>query len=222
MHASLERYAPLTGVAFLPFVIAMILIPGETPGDTDSTAIVIRYWAGHDTEQIVASIIGAYAALLLVWFAGSVRTTIAKVEEQGRLAALALVGGVIAAVGLLTLLAVQFVAANTVGDVPALTTQTLSVLATALWFGIAAGLGLMLVAAGLAAIRYGWLRRWAAWVTLILGVLTASPAIWPTILIVPFWIAGLGVALFRIESAGLAPPTVAAPPAPPRPAQPAL
>jgi len=221
MHMSLQRYAPLTGVAFLPLVIAMVLVPGETPGDTDSTATVFRYWAGHDTEQIVASIIGAYAALLLVWFAASLRTTIARVEANGRLATLTLAGAIVAATGLLIMLAVQFAAANTVGDVPAVTTQTLSLLGADLWFVLGAGFGLMLVAAGLSAIRYTWLPRWAGWMTLALGVLTASPVIWPAILVVPFWIAGLGVALFRLESASVEAPRAAATPAPPD-AQPAL
>jgi hypothetical protein len=88
-------------------------------------------------------------------------------------------------------------------------------------FVLGAGFGLMLVAAGLAAVRYGWLPRWAAWVTLVLGVLTASPVIWPAMLVVPFWIAGLGIAVFRMEAAAVEAPRAAPAPAPPD-AQPAL
>lgn len=195
--SNVERFAPLAGVAFLALAVAAFAVGGETPDVEDSTAKVVAYWNEHDADRIVSAVLGGFAAVALVWFGGSLRRVVFGAEGgDGRLAALAFAGAVIAAVGLLLFAGFSFAAADTVGDVPGEVTQTLSVLSNDFFFPLAGGIALMLLASGVAFIRTRVVPGWLGWLTLVLGFGALTPVGFFVFLAAILWIAGLGVAFY--------------------------
>jgi hypothetical protein len=203
----LERFAPLTGVAFLILAVVAFVIPGDTPSSDDSTAKVVAYWKDNDTEQMISATLVALAALALIWFGGSLRRVIVRAEGgDGRLAALAFAGTVVAGVGLLAFASFAFVAADTVGDVPGQVTQTLGILSDEFFFPLAAGFVLMLLASGLAIVRTAVLPAWLGWLAILLAIAGITPIGFFAFLAAILLIAGLGVVFFLRADVGPAAP----------------
>ena len=193
----LERYAPLTGLLFVLLVIVAVIVGGETPGANDGIVEVIKYWRENDDQAIVASIIAAFSAVALLWFAGVWRATLAAAEQPpGRLASTAFAGAIVAAVGWSMLIAFNFMAAETVGDVEPQVTQTFSALQSDFFFPLAIGFSVFLLASGLALVRTGIFPAWMGWVAIVLGVLCVTPAGFFAILLMLAWIIAVSLMLF--------------------------
>ena len=96
----LERFAPLTGLLFVVLVIVSTIVVGETPSADDGAAKAVGYWADNKDEVIAGSIIAAISTVVMLWFAGVWRATLAASEGPGsRLATTAFGGLVVAAIG---------------------------------------------------------------------------------------------------------------------------
>ncbi len=193
----LERYAPLTGLLFVVLVIAAVIVGGESPGANDRIGDVIKYWRDNDDKAIAASIIAAYSAVALLWFAGVWRATLAAAEGvPARLANTAFAGAIVAVVGWSMLIAFNFMAAETVGDVTPQVTQTFSALQADFFFPLAIGVAVFLLASGLAMVRGAMLPAWPGWVALVLGLLAVSPGGFFAILGMLAWVAAISIMLF--------------------------
>lgn len=172
----LERLAPLSGVVFVVLLVVSFIVSGSTPSPDDPPQQVTSFWQDNDSKEIIASILGALAAVFLVWFAGSIREGIARSEGGfGRLGTTAFGGFLIMAVGGLAFSGFSFAAADTAGDVPATVTQTLSVLNGDFFFMIGAGQLIALAALAAATLRHGFLPRWLGFVMIALAVLSFTP-----------------------------------------------
>lgn len=114
-----------------------------------------------------------------------------------------------AAVGAEAFNAFQFAAADTVGEVPAEVTQTLSVLYSSFFFPFTAGIMLALVAAGIAIVRHGALPGWVGYAAIVLAILMFTPAFFVGLLGTGLWILVVSVLLYTGDSE----PAPAAPPA---------
>jgi hypothetical protein len=66
--------------------------------------------------------------------------------------------------------ALQFAAADSVGDVPAEVTQSLSVLYNDFFLGFPIGFGTLMLATGLVLLRTRVLPMWLGWFALVLGI----------------------------------------------------
>ena len=66
----LERYAPLTGLLFVVFVIISTIVVGETPSADDGAAKAVGYWANNKDDVIAGAIIAAFSTVFMLWFAG--------------------------------------------------------------------------------------------------------------------------------------------------------
>jgi hypothetical protein len=194
---ALERYAPLTGVIFVVLVIAAVIVGGETPMADDPIGEVVDYWDDNKDQAIVSAIIAAISAVFMLWFAGVWRAVLAAAEgAPARLASTAFAGLIVAAVGWLMLIAFTFVAADTVGDVAPEVTQALSALQADLFFPLAVGFSVFLLASGLAMVRGAMLPTWPGWIALALGVLAVTPAGFFAVIAGLAWIAAISVMLF--------------------------
>ena len=194
----MARFAPLAGVLFLLLAIAAFLTAGDPPDADAPTAEIVEWWSDNDTANFVSAVITVYAALALVWFAGSMRELIARAEEGGsRLASVAFGGSIVLATGLALNAAFEAIAAETVTDVPPEVTQTLHVIYDGMYFPLALGFGLMLLAAGLAALRHGAFDRWLGWIAIALGVLCFTPLGFAGFLGGIVWVGLAGVVLYR-------------------------
>ena len=194
----LERFAPLTGLLFVLLVIIAVIVGGETPGANDGIGEVLEYWQDNDDQNVAASIIAAYSAVALLWFAGVWRATLAAGEgPPARLANTAFAGAIMMVVGWSLLIAFNFMAAETVGDVAPQVTQTYSALSSDFFFPLAIGLAVFLLASGLAIMRGAMLPTWPGWVALVLGLFALTPAGFFALLVALIWIAAISVVLFR-------------------------
>jgi hypothetical protein len=167
MKDAATRWGPLTGIVFVVLlVIFRVIEAGASLPDADaSTQKVVQFWTNHHDGQIAVAILASFSAVFLVWFAGTLRSSLHEAEGgTGTLSNIAFAGAIIAAVGFLAVTTVEFAAADTAGDVPPQVTQTLSALQADTFLPIAAGFALFGIAA--------W---WLGWVALVGGVLWMTP-----------------------------------------------
>lgn len=215
-RSGVERFAPLAGVLYVGLVVVSFVLSGDPPDTDESAASFADHWQDKETEMIVSAILQTYAAVLLVWFAASLRSAIARVEEgAARLATIAFSGAVILAAGILVDGSIKFAVAEGADDAPAATTQTLSILYENFFLIFAGGNALFLLGAGLALVRLRPLPAWLGWVALVLGVLNLTPAGFVALIVSMVWILIVSVLLFRAEGAGAGPAGPEAPVAAP-------
>ena len=209
-RSTLERLAPLTGIVFVALLVISFIVGGESPDADESTEDVVAFWTEDDSAQIASAIIGAWAAVFLVWFGATVAAAVRRAEiEAGRLASIAFGGFLLIAVGGLSFSAFQFAAADTAGDVPAEVTQTLSVLFADFFFPLAGGTFLALLSVGIATLRHGVLPRWLGYAAIVIAIAALTPVGFFAFLAAGIWVLAVSVVLY---TSGTAPPTQ--PPAP--------
>ena len=71
---------------------------------------------------------------------------------------------------------VHLALADAGGDVAPEATQALNALDNNDWIPVAGGMGVFVLASGLAAVRYRALPRWLAWAGFVIGILVFTPA----------------------------------------------
>lgn len=64
-----NRFAPLSGVAFFVLLMASAVIAGETPGGMDSGARVHSLFKAHEGAEKVSNLLAALSVVFLVFFA---------------------------------------------------------------------------------------------------------------------------------------------------------
>jgi len=204
-NSGLARYAPLAGLAFVVLTVAAFVIVGDTPDNDSTTLKVVTFWTDHKDEGFISSIVGALAGLSLAWFAGSLRSHLARFEPgANRLANVSFGGGLIAAAGILIALNLQFAIVDTVGDVPPVVTQTLFVLSDDFFMPIVGGLALMLVAAGIVGVRHAAFPAWLAWSGIVVAI-AGLVLPFPVVLVILLWEAVVSVWLFTRQGEPVSP-----------------
>ncbi|MGW3246793.1 hypothetical protein [Streptomyces sp. NPDC001070] len=170
---------PLTGLAAVILAAVSYALQGDTPGIGSSGTAIRAFYLVHDTRQGVSLYLLLVAGLFLVFFAGYLRHVLAASDRTGWLPQVAFAGGILAALGFwisagLTLALVEASDRALVGG-GAL--QALNALGSDLFMPILAGIGVMLLAAGLAVSRTdgGPLPHWLGWTAFVLGVLMFIP-----------------------------------------------
>jgi hypothetical protein len=212
-ESSWERLAPLTGVIFVVIAVAVFAIGGSTPGDHASAQKVATYYGNHHDKHVTLAFTLALSIPFLLFFASSLRYDLRRAGGTGQLANGAFAGGVLAAVGFGILSFVHFALADAADSVKTIgTTQTLNVLDNTDFIPVAAGMGTLVLGAGLSVVRHGGLPRWLGWVGVVIGVLAFTPAGFFAFLASGLWIAVASILLTLARRA--APPAPLAPPAP--------
>ena len=199
---SLERFAPLTGVAFVVIVLIGFIVGGDTPGAHASAARADSFYDRHHDAQTVAALLVGLGAAFLPFFASSLKRALDWSGGTGRLANAALGGGVIASTGFLVAATVHLALADAAGKTSPQVTQALNVLDNNDFIPMAAGLGVLLIASGMAILRYRALPRWLGWVGLVVGILIFTPAGFIAFLASGLWILVASVLLFLGAQAG--------------------
>jgi hypothetical protein len=203
---NLQRYAPLTGAAFVVLVIVAVVIGGETPDNGDSVRKIVNFWHDNRDAQLWSSLIAAWALVFFVWFAATVRSVLRRLEEgPSRLSAISFGGALIGATGLLSSLSIDFAAADSVNDVPGHVTQTLTVLSNGFFFPIAVGYGLFFLATGLLAVGTKALPAWLGWPAVVIGIVCVTPAGFFALLLGMLWILVVSIVLYLREGAAADP-----------------
>jgi hypothetical protein len=197
------------------FVIANFLI-GE-PGSGSTGAEVVRYYHDHQTAEMVGVFAVAFAVVALMFFLASLRRTLSGTDEGRHLASVITAGGAVYAVGLMTGAALTVALVDAAKNDLAGTAQTLNVLGNDMWVPVVAGLAMLGLGTGVAALRSATLPKWLGWVSVVFGVMAlAGPAGAIAFLVAPAWALVTGIVIIRSARATTAPGEPAAAPAVPQ------
>jgi hypothetical protein len=173
-----NRYAPLTGIAFVVItIVAFATGGGETPNANASPAKVILYYAKHRSEIETSSVLIVFGFLFAVLWAGALRSYLRRTPGAEGLASLVLAGGVLMAVGAVTLAGIEYGLAHQLYHLGPQVAQTLNFLANELFLPLLVGGFLFGVCAGLAILRGAALPRWLGWVAIVIGVAAVIPPV---------------------------------------------
>ncbi len=214
-----DRIAPLFGVlGILLGVIGNVIArkgePEDFPGDTEE---IVQHFTDEKGAVIAGSWIALIGSLLLFWFVGALWSRLRAAEGRaGRLSATAFGGGVAGVT--------CFVLAHALHVVPALRVEEHDIVdpayATALWDASQAmhfaaapiAFAVLLGAAGVVALRTGFLARWFGAVSLLIAAgLAILPIAWLVLLLAVIWIVVVSIWLFMRGPEGAAPPGGTAP-----------
>lgn len=196
-----ERLAAGAGLIFVVLFIGALSDPVVDPIG-DGASIVAGQLLDNRGQARFAVYAGGLAALALVWFVGSLRSTLRRAEGgNGRLSAVAFAGGVMAGVTILASSAFSWAALEFAdyGDDPA-GARLAAGFAEYLFFFTNFGMALLVGASFVIALRHGAIPLWLAWVGAVGGALSLV-LIWPFfvlgVLIFMFWVAALSIVLIR-------------------------
>jgi hypothetical protein len=184
-----ERIAPLTGVIAVVIIVLVFAIGGSTPGDHDTAAKVRDFYGAHHNKHMTLSFILILSLPFLLFFASILRYDLRRAGGTGQLANAAFAGGVLGATGIGVLSVVHLALADAADSTKTIgTTQVLNVLDNNDFLPMAAGLAVLVLGAGLSAIRHGGLPKWLGWAGVVIGVAMFTPAGFFAFLLSGIWI----------------------------------
>jgi hypothetical protein len=174
-----SRVGPLTGVLSVVLFIVAFSISGDTPDFDASGEEVASFYEDNEGSQLIGAALIAYAALLFVFFAGSLRQALRRAEQDpGVLSAVVLASAAIFAVGVGIFSGITFtvVSAADEPEIEGGALQVLNMLGQDMFVPLAIGTAGFFWSSGLAIIRTGALPKWLGWVAVVLGVASLTPA----------------------------------------------
>jgi hypothetical protein len=185
-----ERLAALSGlVAVALWVIGVVLeevsnLPGEDPNE-------ILSWFQDESNTILSgAFIFMLGSLFFLIFVGALRVRLVRAEsESAFLSAIAFGAGLVVVALTLLIPGPNLAGALAKDDLTPEAAQALTVVDDAFFVGAELAAALLLVATGLAILRYGALPRWVAWISFLFALWLLIPPIgWAGLLVgVPLW-----------------------------------
>ena len=210
MGGSWAKRAPLTGLVSVVLIVIAFIVGGDSPSPSDSAQEVVDYFSDNEGSAFVSAILIFYGAVFLVFFAGTLWGVLRRAPgATGRLAAIALGGGALMALGIAIFGALAFTLADTHEDLEPAAAQAINALSGDLFFPVALGTVAFTIASGLAILRGAALPRWLGWAAIVIGVVSLTPAGFFAFLAALLWIAVTSIVLFRsapVATEGAAPP----------------
>lgn len=172
---------PIVGLVFVVAYIAVAFLLGEGQDATEKSAEqLVTYYRDHDTEQTVGALLIGVTAITLLFWAGELRRVLRDAEgSQGTLSAVAFAGAIVFAGGAIVGATIHFALADYSDNtdvVDPLVFQALNAFDWSNFLFFPVGLGTMLLASGICAIRHGALPKWLGWVAIVLGITFLTPA----------------------------------------------
>jgi hypothetical protein len=183
------------------FVIGVIMIFDGTPDSSSAPAKIIAYYSdsGHRTKINIGWLLMALSLFFFIWFLSALRRAVSRVEAgDGLLTGLVTIGGGVYATLSLASIAVAD-GIRTMSDDTYHHTVYVGIIHAAddvswmLHASGGAGLGTMIFAASIAALRAAGVPRWAGWVGIVVGVLSLA-----LLLFFPWFLAGVWVLVVSI------------------------
>jgi hypothetical protein len=194
-----ERYAPLSGVlAVVLWVIALFV--GDNKTNKDKGDEILAAIRSNENRILLSTALFLVGTALFIWFLGTLRTRLLAAEGgAGRLTATAFAGGVATAVCLAIWPTPDGAAALSDDDLDASAASAMHHMSDAFFFAAEYLLPVLLVAAGLLAVRTGVLPRWLGWASFVVAVvLLIGPIGWAALIFAfPLWVLVVSVLLWR-------------------------
>ena len=203
--AGLIRWAMLGGVAYVVlFVVGVILLVSGSPDSSSAPGKIIAYYSdsGHRDKVNFGWLLTGLSIFFFLWFLGALRRAIRGLEgDDGLLTAVTTIGGTI--YGAMTLAAVAVeTGIRTMSDdtyhhavYPGLIHAADDV-GWLLHASGGAGLGAMIIAASLAALRARAVPSWAGWLGVAAGILSLGLLIFFPWFVAAIWILVVSIGMF--------------------------
>jgi hypothetical protein len=204
-NAGLVRWAALGGLAFVVcFVVGVILIYNNTPDSSSAPGKIIAYYSqsGHRNRINIGWVVTGLGVFFFLWFLSALRQGVRRLElDDGFLAALTTIGGVIYAALTLSAIAVE-TGIRTMSDDTYHHTVYPGLIHAADDVGWVlhatggAGLATMIIAASLAALRARAVPTWAGWLGIVVGILSLALLVFFPWFLAAIWILVVSVGMF--------------------------
>lgn len=190
MNAGKSWIAPATGAVLAVLFVVIFALIGEGQDATDKTAQeVVNHYRDHDTKESIASILIGVAGIFMLFFASWLRSVLRDAEgPNGILSTVVFGAGVVFAAGAAVGGSIHLALADLADDIDPIAIQAINGIDFDLFLFFPVGLGTMLLAAGISAVRNGSLPKWLAWAGVVIGVIGVSPVFWIGFFLAPLWI----------------------------------
>ncbi len=207
MASNLRRLTPLTGVLFVVLIAVGIFMVGDTPGVDASPREVVDYYTDHDTVTMLGSLLEALGCVALLFFAASLRSALRRRENGSSiLSVTAFAGGVVASAGIAVDASIRIALADAANDIDPVALQALNAFWEDFFWPISVGLGTLILATGLSALRTRVIPVWLGWVSILVFIALFTPAGFVAALVALAWVLVVSVLLWRRESGADTPP----------------
>jgi hypothetical protein len=197
------RVAPLTGLVAVALTVAGFLLFGDTPGFDAPGDEVRSYYDDHQAQVAVSLYLLVLASVFFVFFAAHLARVVRGVPSGGEwLHRVVLAGGILLAAGFLVGSALTFALLDLSDESSASdeALQALNAVNEDFFIPFVGGMGLMLLATGLATVRAtaAPLPRWLSWAAVVIGVLVFIPWVgFFAFLLAGVWVVVVSVLLAR-------------------------
>ena len=203
--AGLVRWAVLGGVAYVVcFVVGVILIFDGAPDSSSAPGKIIAYYgkSGHRDRINIGWVVTGLGVFFFLWFLSALRRSVRLLErDDGFLTGLTTVGGAIYASLTLAAIAVD-TGIRTMSDDTYHHTVYPGLIHAAddagwvLHASGGVGLGAMIIAASLAALRARAVPAWAGWLGIVVGILSLALIVFFPWFLAAIWILVVSVGMF--------------------------
>jgi hypothetical protein len=205
-------FPPFTGIVFVAIAITVTILIGQGQDATDKTAQeIVNHYTDHNDKEMIASILIGFAGIFILYFGGWIRRVLRDAEgPDGILSAVAFGGAVVFSAGAAVGGSIHFALADLADDsvMSPVAIQAINGIDFDMFLFFPVGLGTLVLASGISAVRHGSMPKWMAWLSVVLGVLFVSPVVWVVFFIGPLWFLIVGIWGIRRElTDGAAPAT---------------
>jgi hypothetical protein len=207
-------FPPFTGLVFVALAIVITILIGQGQDATDKTAQeIVNHYSDHNTKESIASILIGIAAIFVLYFGGWLRRVLRDAEgPDGILSAVVFGGAVVFSAGAAVAGSIHLALADLADDINPIALQAINGIDFDMFMFFPVGLGTVVLATGISAVRHGAMPKWLAWASIVLGVLFVSPVFWIVFFIGPLWFLVVSIWGIRRElGEGAAPAAPAAP-----------
>jgi hypothetical protein len=151
--------------------------------------------------------------MLMLFFGGWLRRILRDAEGPGGILSTVAFGGAVAfSAGAAVAGSIHLALPDLADDINPIALQAINGIDFDMFFFFPVGLGTLVLATGISALRHGALPKWLAWISVVLGVLFFTPAFFIFFFIGPVWFLVVSIWGIRHElGAGAAPTAPAAP-----------